>query len=261
MPSPISKRPGDWRMREARTLKSEYQRGTIDPTKEDPTVLRILDHTDGPGDPEIEQAITLYVDYNPCARSILDDLSCGESAASLSAIHNVSEGVILLLKELYDDQPQVGSKEIQAISRARTLSPGDRKRYLMRRKYGRYADIFTEGAAAISSGLGSKDILDMVRHALAQSYMIATSADQVDLDSGEQKTILAYNGVMVNLIKLLNELEASNSDSNAILERMAAFTEKIPKDVPKVPAIEEMEGTSEDGFNLAPLDDVKDTDE
>ena len=70
---------------------------------------------------------------------------------------------------------------------------------------------------------------------------------------------------MIGLIRLNSELEASSTDTSAILERMASYTSRIPKDVPRIPSLDQLSEISSPApkskFKLAPIEEVRNTNE
>ena len=246
----------DWRLKEARALRSQHKCGTLREELIDPLVYRIVLHLEGASDAPLEDAITLHDTYGNVATAILEELTLGLSPEDVGREHGIDPEVIKLLKGIYDDGTTIGSPRVKSIKRVSGLAPGDRKHYLMRKKYGDLANVFMDGHKAIDGKIGNKDVVNMVKHALAQSYIMATCGDQLPLDSNEQKAVIAYNGVMINLVRLLTELEKNNSDSSAILKRMASFTNKIPKEAPSIPSIQELQQGEDGDFRLPPVEDL-----
>jgi len=259
------KRDANWRLKRAQSLRSAYARGEVNMEVEDATVIRILDFWKNPdNDPDLSDAFLLGTEYPLVAQDIKNCIMEGEGTAFIASKHGISESVIKIYAELYCDPSRVGSKSQQLISYVSSLPMQARKEFLMSKRTGTAYEVAIRGREALrEKSLTPKDIMEMVSHILVQAYVCASAGADIPLDSPEQKTVLAYTNILMQYTRLLQELDGNNTDKNVILERMAAFTKKIPSGVPKIPALAELENSMEDvsKFKLAPITDIKDSNE
>lgn len=252
---------GDWRVAQARSLISSYRAGKISPETLDTLVLRILKHF---VNEEPDEDIAFVLDMRKTKSVLVDDIASDcISKVDHKTISNKLEldlDLVELIIAMYCDFDTKGGVEHKYVDYARNLPPAQKKRFEMKRKFGKFFDPIVHGMDGTVS-LDSKDIMAMVSHALQKAFVMGQIGPDVELDSPEHKTVLAYNNLFIQYTRLLTDLEASNTDSSVILQRMAEFTSRIPKEVPVSPVLQEVVAKAKMGgkdFKLAPKEDVVD---
>lgn len=259
-----SHRPQDWRLKTAGTLRREYKTKTLDTSNLDPTVLRILKYWDDESlDPVMKSVICLNTEHSSVAQDLKDMFASEYTVEAAAAESNLDAEVVALFAEVYADGTFIGNSEQRMVQYSQSLTPAAKKRFIVKKKFPKYHKVMTEGVSGLREPLNNKDFIEMVQHGIVQSYMISALATETPLDSPEHKTMLAYNKVFMDLVKLHVELESGSTDFNTILERLAKYTQKIPRNSPLVPKLEDI--TSEGGkageFKMAPLEDVAEDDD
>ena len=181
---------------------------------------------DPDSDQEIKEVLYFKQEWPEIARQVEEMLinECAPDMISAKFSKTLpTQSLVELYQKVYFDFSHLDNQEIKLMVYTQSLPKQEKTSFIQKSKLGKHYAPAYMGIRHLNGDLTAKDQMEMITHLIAQAYAVASTATETNISSHDHKTILAYNNLAIQLIKLLNEVKSGSSDTNIILERLASL--------------------------------------